>query len=273
MAKDDNEVSEGEGTVENVGERGHGIEDEASDTQTLHRPERFVQHPDGRTVTSVLTDEEALGVCGSRGVKHDATVLWQTAQLMLMYPTAPPTADGRLPLLPEDVFSAHKYAMAVVEARGVEAALADAAVPMFPFRLNEDVVQVFDLLRPATTGDALPPPHLRIPGDDATLILALETGKDGAPDAVNIYDETAGVSKPPVARVTRDSTFTPTAGVRVRTEIVRFFRRFARNPVRTAAYYGRQSGICCYCGRALSSPRSVEAGYGPDCAARYSLPW
>lgn len=273
MAEGDDGVVQDEFISDNTSKNESEVEDKPTNILPETREDRAIQHPDGRTVMSVLTDEEALGVCGSRGMKHDAAVLWQTAQLMLIYPTTPPIPNGGLPLSPDYIFEAHRYAMPVVETRGIEAALGDAAMPMYPFWLDEDVVQVFDLLRPATVGDALAPPHLRIPGDIATLILALEAGQNGQSDAINIYDEIAGVTQPPVARVTPDGKFVPKTGTKARMGLVRFFRRFVRNPARTAAYYGRQSGTCCYCGRALSNPRSVEAGYGPDCAMRYRLPW
>lgn len=35
---------------------------------------------------------------------------------------------------------------------------------------------------------------------------------------------------------------------------------------------GKTSGVCSFCGRALTDPESVEYGYGPVCAKKYGLP-
>ena len=47
----------------------------------------------------------------------------------------------------------------------------------------------------------------------------------------------------------------------------------AENPESVASEHGRVTGNCCFCGRALTDPRSVEVGYGPVCAERYLLDW
>lgn len=48
---------------------------------------------------------------------------------------------------------------------------------------------------------------------------------------------------------------------------------FASNPAERAAAYGHETGNCCFCSRALTDPRSVDVGYGPICADKWSLPW
>ena len=37
--------------------------------------------------------------------------------------------------------------------------------------------------------------------------------------------------------------------------------------------WGRSISKCCFCNHALSRIESEQAGYGPDCASRYGLPW
>jgi len=39
------------------------------------------------------------------------------------------------------------------------------------------------------------------------------------------------------------------------------------------AEWGRRANHCCFCGKALTDPRSESAGYGQTCASRYGLPW
>ena len=36
-------------------------------------------------------------------------------------------------------------------------------------------------------------------------------------------------------------------------------------------HYGKDSGICCCCGRELTDPQSVSAGIGPVCAQRWNI--
>lgn len=40
-----------------------------------------------------------------------------------------------------------------------------------------------------------------------------------------------------------------------------------------AAAFGQSTSWCCYCGRLLEDPRSLDTGYGPTCAKKYGLPW
>jgi len=47
----------------------------------------------------------------------------------------------------------------------------------------------------------------------------------------------------------------------------------AENPTGTATAYGRLTGQCCFCRRALTDSRSVAMGYGPICAERFGLEW
>jgi hypothetical protein len=47
----------------------------------------------------------------------------------------------------------------------------------------------------------------------------------------------------------------------------------AAEPFQQAVAAGHASGSCCFCGRELTDPRSVQHGYGPVCAGHYGLPW
>ena len=49
--------------------------------------------------------------------------------------------------------------------------------------------------------------------------------------------------------------------------------RFSESPEEVAAEFGRLTGRCCLCNRALSDGRSVSVGYGPVCANRFGLAW
>lgn len=55
--------------------------------------------------------------------------------------------------------------------------------------------------------------------------------------------------------------------------LVALLSELAARPAEVAAEYGRLTGNCCFCSRALSDERSTEVGYGPICAENYGLPW
>lgn len=44
---------------------------------------------------------------------------------------------------------------------------------------------------------------------------------------------------------------------------------WAKMTLEQAAQYGKQTGVCCQCGRTLTNPDSIEAGIGPICAGGF----
>ena len=48
---------------------------------------------------------------------------------------------------------------------------------------------------------------------------------------------------------------------------------FAQNHTHVAEVYGQRFGHCCFCGLELTNKASVHLGYGPICASNYGLPW
>lgn len=45
---------------------------------------------------------------------------------------------------------------------------------------------------------------------------------------------------------------------------------FSLDPMAVMETFGRETGICCICGRLLENPESVARGIGPICAEKYS---
>ncbi len=54
--------------------------------------------------------------------------------------------------------------------------------------------------------------------------------------------------------------------------LVSAMNRIAAAPALAAAEYGKLTGCCSFCDRALEDAGSVLVGYGPVCAKRYDLP-
>ena len=55
--------------------------------------------------------------------------------------------------------------------------------------------------------------------------------------------------------------------------LIDYLTEFAEHPAQMAAAHGHATGSCCFCQRELTDARSVAVGYGPICAAKWSLPW
>lgn len=72
-------------------------------------------------------------------------------------------------------------------------------------------------------------------------------------------------------RVDLDGIFQ--AGRDAKTEVEKLLEQLGSDPASVASAYGRLTGNCCFCGRALDDPRSVSVGYGPVCAEKFGLPW
>jgi hypothetical protein len=84
---------------------------------------------------------------------------------------------------------------------------------------------------------------------------------DGRPFGMNVW----------YGRIYQDGAFEPSRASS--DTVLDFLKKFAADPVETAARYGRRTGNCCFCNRPLSDERSTTVGYGPICAETWSLPW
>ena len=72
-------------------------------------------------------------------------------------------------------------------------------------------------------------------------------------------------------RVTLDGQFSPSRDAIP--AIATALQAFAAAPAKVASEYGRLTGICCFCRKALTDERSTAVGYGKICAGHYGLPW
>jgi len=72
-------------------------------------------------------------------------------------------------------------------------------------------------------------------------------------------------------RVSLDGSYSPSRDAIP--AIATALQAFAAAPAKVASEYGRLTGICCFCRKALTDERSTDVGYGKICAGHYGLPW
>ena len=119
-------------------------------------------------------------------------------------------------------------------------------------------------------------PHLLVPFDTLPgVVLKLWTAgpKSRQPGTISIVS--AGPAREWFGRVTLDGTWEPgtTRAPEVYAAAADLLCELLADPQATLAARGKQAGACCYCGTELTDKRSVDAGYGPTCAKKWSLPW
>lgn len=96
--------------------------------------------------------------------------------------------------------------------------------------------------------------------NEIALSLAKETGRNPGAVYVKVNGEYAG-------KVAADGkAFGLTAG------LVALLTTIATNPAQAAKAYAALMGRCSFCALKLTDAGSVDAGYGPVCAAKYGLP-
>lgn len=100
-------------------------------------------------------------------------------------------------------------------------------------------------------------PNSKAPG---TVVLT-----DGRPYGGNTY----------YGRVTTNGVWEPvqSLGSTETRAISKLLTCLSADPAGTAAAHGKATGRCVFCNSELSNEGSLQVGYGPICARRYSLPW
>jgi hypothetical protein len=60
---------------------------------------------------------------------------------------------------------------------------------------------------------------------------------------------------------------------RYRDPVLHLIAELFENPKECVIDHGHKTGRCSFCFSKLTSKESLEVGYGPVCAERYSIPW
>ncbi len=103
------------------------------------------------------------------------------------------------------------------------------------------------------------------------LCVYLSGATSRVPDTVNVVDHDTNTW---YGRVTKDGSWEVGHGTpEAQDEVAAFLQSFAKDPEAVAAEYGKLTGNCCFCHRALTDERSTAVGYGKVCSSRYGLSW
>jgi len=71
----------------------------------------------------------------------------------------------------------------------------------------------------------------------------------------------------------REPVFMKAATQNIQLGIQSILKLYLENPSLYAKKYGDAEHKCMYCNHPLTAPESILHGYGPICAANFSLPW
>lgn len=116
-------------------------------------------------------------------------------------------------------------------------------------------------------------PKIRVLASDSTeIVIGVAGPRSRDPGSLTVTDaneRNAYGQRKWIGRISADGSFTGNASAAVLERL----RELATDPERVAAEYGKILGNCCFCGRKLEDERSTDVGYGPVCAARFSLAW
>ncbi len=134
-----------------------------------------------------------------------------------------------------------------------------------------DLTQAIALFDKARETLKFPKIVLRVDGVDIKLSVAGERAK--VPGSINIASGRYGEGGGWYGRITRDGQWQPARDAASVPNLGEYLARFAAEPAKVAAEYGKLTGNCCFCSKALSDARSTAVGYGSTCARNYGLPW
>jgi hypothetical protein len=74
-------------------------------------------------------------------------------------------------------------------------------------------------------------------------------------------------------RIDRNGVFTKSPRAAMSASLLALLQAFTADPAKVAAQHGKDWKTCCFCNIKITTDESKAVGYGPDCAARYGLPW
>jgi hypothetical protein len=101
------------------------------------------------------------------------------------------------------------------------------------------------------------------------LALSLAGPNSKAPGTVNVTDGGRFGSNQWFGRVSPNGSWEKSRQATPQVEA--FLLEFSKAPAAVAKKYGRLTGRCCFCNKALTDAKSTAAGFGPVCADHFGL--
>lgn len=135
------------------------------------------------------------------------------------------------------------------------------------------IVTLFDtaakfIQKPKIVYKLAPPIH------GCTNLVFYRTGEHShAPGSVGVVNGALAPDNSMLATVYRDKPAVFYRGAFGKPELQQVIKLLCEKPMEHLQHNGKAHGVCCYCARPLTDPRSVTAGYGPVCADHWGLPW
>ncbi len=119
-----------------------------------------------------------------------------------------------------------------------------------------------------TARETLKYPKIRMVTADGSPFLLAFAGEQSRYKGNAVHVSKSGYGSDYYGRLCRDGSYTVK-----RQDILDAVRAFQCDPAGVAKAYGVEFDHCCFCGKELTHPNSLAAGYGPICAGKYGLPW
>jgi hypothetical protein len=209
----------------------------------------------GKSVTTTLTDEEALTVCG--------TLRSSFAQELHEKGTR-----GRYPLSEAQMVWVHILAAEATQPKAAPA----------PAETLGDVAGIIALFERAKAHLKFPKVRLAL-ADGSPVVLnragerAKVPGSIGVSNGVPMYDAYGGrnANSRWYGRINVDGSFEQAGACTP--EVLALLKRLAAEPEKVGSEYGKLTGNCCFCCQALTDERSTSVGYGKTCAGHWGLPY
>lgn len=137
-------------------------------------------------------------------------------------------------------------------------------------KVTDDLTATLELFKKAKEHLTWPKIHLQFT-DLCPLVLSIAGPKSKFKGQIMLTDGGKFGANKWFGRITPEGTYAE--GKATHPEILSLLRKFAANPVKVAADYGKLTGNCCFCHKELSDARSTAVGYGGTCAKNWGMPW
>lgn len=213
--------------------------------------ERVLTTKKGKVVRTNLTDEQAITLLRDVPGNFAADLCRQASRL----PNRTERAYGRGGLSADQITWVHALVIDhLAKQNESPVTIGDLA----------GIVKLFDHAR-----THLQYPKVRLALADRGIILSVCGERSKFPGSISVCDQ----DKNYLGRIHLDGRFEASGLGRNATGLVELLQRFAAEPEKVAAEYGKLHGRCCFCGTELTDARSTAVGYGKVCAAHFSMPY